>query len=755
MPKYITQTNRTILFEEFSHSSNTDEFGIPKNDIPRLDFILRNDMNQNHNSVKSMLTVKSFDEFITKFKPKYYEYISIDEDGKTPVFKYDIEPKGNQFTVHNLEDQPFYKTIMRIYNEKSSSGENNYEFDYSTLTQIMYSPEKAMKDAVDIRDRLAYNFNEYYKLEQRGASPDELSEYGAEIKRLRRIIRDDYMSKSNMNILPLAIAKTKELLELNGSKESEDGGDGVKREKALPVFTEDGIKFLKETNDNNDNYEDDSEDKNPTETVELIEKRIEKDFDNAREKGKNCLVVDGQDMASEKNNEIMKKLIVSVFAPNSYKEENSTEKLKQRLAIYQQMYKISQESFSRSVVSLLEKVLNVKAFFDNAGEGAELIISNCTIAQLLEKDNITLFKKFIEAEGTEISDERIWFAIIPAIYHRDFFEFPSNSVNNTFDPDDDDLDDEDNMTDSGNIINLTSLTTLNTAINILGNVKIITFFNFKGCSKTSFRVLDAEMVKAYKKTLSIIKYPDYAIFCYPNFEILPIMQSSVEIGKNEFGNKEYIKLPSVYIDSSYVAAALYVKSQNNDILQSAGFKVDPALGQPVRFDFEIGFDTTYNKKVPLSQVFSTNISRELVLTWSDKLKDEINKDGGFGFCFCSDERWLSYNNTTRKQDKIYVYRARTLKIEDKSKRSRPIFKTLVQVYFEKISQKTTSDQMAKFVDQISKASKECINHILYSKETSSIKSEESISIKNDTLTITYDKDRDSFKLKFNEESTKD
>lgn len=151
MSEYIKRTNRTILFEEFSRFSEKDEDGNPINSVPRLDFILNHDLNISHKAVKDQLTVKSFDEFLSKFTPKYYEYIGSDKDDM-PVFTYSIEkPKSNNinYSEHNLEDQPFYKTIMRLYSEKSSSGENNYEFDYKTLTQIMYSPDKAMKDAIN------------------------------------------------------------------------------------------------------------------------------------------------------------------------------------------------------------------------------------------------------------------------------------------------------------------------------------------------------------------------------------------------------------------------------------------------------------------------------------------------------------------------------------------------------------------------------------------------------------------------------
>ena len=54
------------------------------------------------------------------------------------------------------------------------------------------------------------------------------------------------------------------------------------------------------------------------------------------------------------------------------------------------------------------------------------------------------------------------------------------------------------------------------------------------------------------------------------------------------------------------------------------------------------------------------MNRELILSWNSGLIDEISKSGGFGFCFCGDEKWFTYRGQITKQANAYVFRARTL-----------------------------------------------------------------------------------------------
>ena len=384
----------------------------------------------------------------------------------------------------------------------------------------------------------------------------------------------------------------------------------------------------------------------------------------------------------------MKDALVSVVA-GSNKAELSLEQLEENKNLYEQMYTLSQKNFAQAVVSLVEKVLNVKAFFEHAGGKPELIVSNDKIEDLYTNSR---FINYITSLGKEMNDQKIWFAIVPSIYHDEFVKIQGvkkesnfNKLNNLS------FNKKTNVNSINNKIKLTPFTSLSGILDLLGKSRIITFFNFKGCEKTSSMYLSSEIIKRYKEELKPIieneEASEYSVFCYPNFTILPERYSYFKLGD------ETIPLPPVYLDASYVACGLYVKSQNNDELSKEGFKVNENLGCPVRFDFEGSFKIN-NIEVQLSQIFHTNINRENILSWSS-VKQEIDKDGGFGFCFCDDEvTYRSKTNKDVKQLNAYVYKARTLgryKVKDENGNEtgevhyRPIYRTFVKSYITNIN----------------------------------------------------------------------
>lgn len=142
--------------------------------------------------------------------------------------------------------------------------------------------------------------------------------------------------------------------------------------------------------------------------------------------------------------------------------------------------------------------------------------------------------------------------------------------------------------------------------------------------------------------------------------------------------------------------------------------------------------------------------------------DEISKSGGFGFCFCGDEKWYTYRGQTTKQSNAYVFRARTLAKDHiidadgnptNDERYRPIFKTMVKTYFNVIAKKTDASQIKSICDAYTGGkSKMNINNAVYSPGSSGVQSEETISFRNNRINITYDRDSDGFNLDFTETS---
>lgn len=772
MSKYMSQTSKTILFEEFN-SEITDN---------RLDFILRGDKDEDHIKVKERLTVRSFSEFMEKFSPKYYECTVLETDSETgksyPVFTYKLDkPASGDFEEKDIRLQPFYKAMMTIYEDKGISGENDFKFEFGKALDKLYDPEQAMKDARSIRQQLQYHYNEYLKLESNGASDEELNYHAEEINNLKKIIKKEYITQSQFNMLPLLIQDTRERLDIKTGGNSEKGENSISESvpvKAItfnaegnPVYhirkslvnSNDALMML-ESKENvfliENKYYD-------TEDTKLIESSsdsgnggactiLSKMFDSTERKGTNHLVVPGD----SKSTAFMKRMFLSVFAGQSNTEDDiSTEELRENLQIYELMYRASQQNFAKGVVKLVEKLLNVRAFFDNAGGKAELIVSNCTLETLMNDKNREKFERFIKDEGENYTSERIWFSIIPGVWDNEFCREDDAGKRVTFYDDDDD-DDDDDSAGTSSAVGRTGFNTVKKALKLIGESNIIAFFNFKGCDSTSSAKLNKDIVKRYKSRLEDVdsECKKYAVFSYPNFTVLPKRSTSVKIGNDR------IQLPPVYIDSAYVSCGLYVASQNMDILRQKGFKVNTSLEQPVRFNFEGKFATSYgnNEITQLNHVFSTNMNREKIMPWGNELMNEINADGGFGFCFCGNEKHYVYKGQNINQSNAYPLHARTLqkdKILDENnvptgeERYRPVFKTMIEIYIKKISGNISKEQLKKECKLWCEGtSKMNINNIVYSVESAGLNKSESIELNADGITVIYDRDRDDFEINF-------
>lgn len=747
---YINQTSRTILFEEFNRAS----------DIPQLDILLGNSENPSirHKKVKDALTVTSFDEFMDKFKPKYYECQGwqMDELGnRVPLTFYSLDKKDiSNAKEYEIRNQPFFNAMMKLYHDKGDSGKDDFTFSYDDLLQRLYDPKAARDRVDDLCNKLTYNVTQYQKLEAINGSQSERQMYAQKIIDLRKYIQKEYTSTNQFNMLPLYITEVQRVLN-NKVSCSDNPENASLTENVIGEF------YLSETGKpeiipieekNNDVIEIDSSAQIPVK--DRIINMLSLDFDEAEKNGKNALVI----AEHPESTQVMKKLHLSLFAgaDNIFKDQSRAE-LENLRDQYELWYRASQESFAREVASLVEKVIGVKSFFDHAGDSAELIVANCNIERLMNADNQSEFKNFIRAEGQEQSDEKIWLSIIPAVYHKEFVIGENGRYNNI--GIDASLSGYEKAQESFH--NLVSFETFQSTLNLLCQNKIITFFNFKGCKKTSSISLNKDEIKKYKRELNFtIEKEDleYAVFCYPNFTILPEGQNSFSYkNDNDSSISNYINLPATYLDSAYVACGLTVLSQNKEILRQKGFQVKENLCCPVRFDYEGKFDTVYgDKKVALSHIFPTRLNREAILSWDKGLLDEVRKDGGFGFCFCGDEKWYDYHKQPRRQEHAYVFRARTLAMKDG--RYRPIYKTYVKTYINTLTQKISVEQMNIIFTEyaLAERSKIYINNLLYSPNYSGVNEEETIEMKEQQdngkreISISYSKDLDDFNVEFSE-----
>lgn len=626
----IKQTSRTLLLEEFYTSENS----------LNLYTLLRN--NDPEKQMDSFVTeiekleVDNFEDFVKKFTPNVWEWMEQTCDPACPVrFCYSLERPIGKPNAHEmkLSSNEFYLMVMDLYSKKGISGESNLKFDYSRVAELL-SPRRVLENAKQLRADLVYNYNKMIELGE--GAKTEVNECKKKIARIRKEIKEQYQDSFTGKI-KLALADTEsKLAQLPPPKKEDIEVIDNSSMKALPCkasFDENGDVQIIPIEDN---------------STEVVESNL-----SSQDNQLAIWVGSDFDNSEEEKNPYIRNLIVTNYAGGtSLLVQSERNELVEKRNQYTMIYKASQEQFIRAISSAVERMLDVKVFFEQATiQGrklpAPLIVANCKANKLVEDDKVKeRFEKYIAAMGKEPDDKRIWFAIIPAIGDVDFVD----KVDLEIDLDNLDLDSIDSentiKTEDGDI--LVSADAVKVALKILQAGKVTTFFNYRANEITGFSQLNVDILRKYREKLESINGNPYAVFCYPNFTILPKKETAIEIGKvgqDGFERTEYLDVPGVYVDSAYVAAGLMVASQNPDYLSKKGYKVN--LNNPcVRFDLEDGF----NRFIML-----TNMNREGKVSWSSEIEDGIGKDK-FGFCFCGNTKFYK----DQRVNNTYVYVARNM-----------------------------------------------------------------------------------------------
>lgn len=637
----IKQTSKLLLMEEFCTAD----------DKPDLYTLLRNEdvrlKSEFYSLIEEKLEVRSFEEFVSKFMPSVWEWTETDGNGSFR-FCYSLEkPSGNQ-DAHELDlsKNEFYNMVMELYSQKGTSGSSNLDYSYDRVAELL-APQKVMENAKQLRKDLQYNYEKMNKLGE-GAKM-EINECRKKIIEIRKEIVSQYKN-SFTGTLKLALADTEQKLATLSDKQSH-GSNGNAEEtgqtKALPckvLFDENGDLDVKTIEDNNSNSGDvqvlaieDNNSSNGSTTKEpenSLVKWISDDYEKYGNSG-----------------DYVKNLIVSNYCGNSTEVLEKRELIKKRNQ-YTEAYKKAQEQFIRAVSSAVEKILDVKVFFEQASINgrklpAPVIVTNCKASKLMQEGVKEKFEYYISECGKEIDKYRIWFAIVPAIGDADFVDKVSNDP---IDLDNVDLFEESGdskvKTQDGDV--MVSMESLKQILPILEKGKITTFFNYRANEKTGFAKFNNDIIEKYREKTSSINGKSYAVFCYPNFTILPKKETAIKIGATgeaDAERSEYLDIPGVYVDSAYVAAGLVVASQNPEYLEKKGYSVN--LNNPdVRFDLEEG-DNRF--------IMLTNMNRESKAAMDQEVNENIGKDK-FGFCFGSDTIYPKGNQNPVKNTYVFVAR---------------------------------------------------------------------------------------------------
>lgn len=659
----IPQTSKTILFDVFNTNTSKDitnlaaELEIVKNAKNRSD---------KFQDITEKLEVGSFEEFVKKFSPTVYMNSETSVVTGEPEFMYSMDQKPNSIPVP-IVGSNLYEIIQEISKMKKNSSVSDKELS-ARIREIMekqFSTENQRQKQQDIRAVVTKQYEMACKMLEDGREEEADEYFDICDQKIEETIKT---LKNPVAFLPMRIADIRATLDYkiesekkqcigmttdDGTEVTIEGAEDSKPIIGLPYWNEQGeldIKPLDEIEDSGDSNE-----------------NSEKFLLEVRESWENA----AKSLPAINQSSSMVSLVVDSYTKDGSMQlmELSKSELAQKYEASVAMYEKCQQSFFDVVGELIQKVMNVETFFQHATDGgsdlkknAKLIIANCTIDKLDTENADGIFSQYLD-DCQSSTESRIWFAILPPIddpelggasnsrNERKFIKRPERRGGT-----------------KQKFSTVTRFETAKSMIGILSKHKIISFFNFRACTETSFSGLTTDIIEKYKARVTEIdkEASEYAVLAYPNFTAISEYDRNFILNKaiDECGISEHkLKSPALYYDSAYVAAGICAATQNERILKNKKFDVDPK-SICTRFNIEqdeknrFSFATRFN--------LPKNGSRNAAIS---QLIDEAR----LGFCFES----TPTNYDGAMISKAYVYLARTCSGKEIY---RTLTKTAVEIY---------------------------------------------------------------------------
>ena len=152
MVNTITQTNRTLLFEEL----NPEKLNLLTlvGDVRGVNSLGDDKIKE----INDTLLVHSFDEFLDKFAPVVYSYFDANNQKVIYTLKKPETIDENLLSETPLNRQNEYlQMLMNLVEAKSAAGSINVDFQFEKLTD-MISPKRVMEDIRQNRKELQYTY---------------------------------------------------------------------------------------------------------------------------------------------------------------------------------------------------------------------------------------------------------------------------------------------------------------------------------------------------------------------------------------------------------------------------------------------------------------------------------------------------------------------------------------------------------------------------------------------------------------------
>ena len=616
----ITQTNRTILFEEINPEK--PDLITLIDDVKGMDSL----SDEKIIEINKYLLVSDFEDFLRKFEPKVYSYYN----STTQNIKYLLKrPEGipdeliSEIKIDN--GNTFFKMLNTLIEARKSQGNKNVDFKFENILELL-SPKKVIEDIKQTRKEIAYIYNKYEELDEENPQKYELGD-----KLNEKFEAASHNYNNVLGMLPLAIEDIKTRL-LLGHGDNTFKSDQIKL-GMLKVGEKGELEVIEYKKDETTALTT-TEDKNTNALVETFKE----DYENV----------------AEEPNEYIKDLVVRTFVPLAENLVNiEPEQEVKNYNSYLNFYKEAQEDFIKIAKPLIEKLLGIKMFFEQYDTRLslmkpKLLISNIKTDMLVKTGNKERLKAFFNTVNAKNDFENtIWFGIYPNVdldinrgekKVRERFKGRQNEEK----------------------YEKNTMETLTNLMTVLGEYKIQTFFNFEGSNETTFDNLAIAGVDKYMEKTAILEnqnYSEYLIPVMPNFTIIPKDKSGVLLDyKMKYEEENGVKLSSekedlmkfwiegIYIDGAYVAAGITAAYQCPNYLRERFTSVSQ-MYPGVRFDIE-SEDNSYKAKTTMAKEISG---------FTNTIKDRINQFG-YGFIFSSDTAHVK----KEKIKNIIVYKARTL-----------------------------------------------------------------------------------------------
>ena len=200
----ITQTNRTILFEEINPEK--PDLITLIDDVKGMDSL----SDEKIIEINNYLLVSDFEDFLRKFEPKVYSYYN----STTQNIKYLLKrPEGipdeliSEIKIDN--GNTFFKMLNTLIEARKSQGNKNVDFKFENILELL-SPKKVIEDIKQTRKEIAYIYNKYEELDEENPQKYELGD-----KLNEKFEEASHNYNNVLGMLPLAIEdiKTRLLLE--------------------------------------------------------------------------------------------------------------------------------------------------------------------------------------------------------------------------------------------------------------------------------------------------------------------------------------------------------------------------------------------------------------------------------------------------------------------------------------------------------------------------------------------------------------